>query len=203
MLSLKKKYLLTSMILAISPISMAKELRYDHIETTYTLSTIEVDTLGGSQDLDARGVSFAGSKSITPALALTASYNVTDVEELNGVKIDTSEVSLGITAHTSITPSTDVFGNASIFKTNVEVDSPFLSYDEDDTGNAINIGLRFLATDKVELETSITRVDVFDETENSFAAGTRFYANEKFSLGLGYAKSDDAYSILFNARIDL
>jgi hypothetical protein len=62
--------------------------------------------------------------------------------------------------------------------------------------------LRHLVTDIVELDFGFSRVDVFDDTGNTFALGARFYASQNVSLGIGYSTGDDVDAILFNGRVD-
>ena len=90
-----------------------------------------------------------------------------------------------------------------MLKAEVEATDGFTTIDDDDTGNVISIGLRHMATDAVELDIGLSRVDVFDDTENSYRFGARFYANEKVSLGIGYSTSSDADALSLNIRIDI
>lgn len=60
-----------------------------------------------------------------------------------------------------------------------------------------------MATETIELEVGFSRTDVFDDTENTFGLGARFYINDKFSLGAGYSTEDDVDTLLLNARINI
>jgi len=197
----KQQYILAAIILSTSTISISKEISYDFIQGTYISSTIDTGTTAG--DLDGNGIDISGSFSVAPAIAITAGYGATSFDEFLGVDIDTTELTFGVTGHTSIAPGADIFGNFSVLKANIELSDGFTSIDDDDTGNIISIGLRYLASDKIELDIGLSRVDVFDETDNTFGLGVRFYANDKFSLGVGYSTADDVDSLLLNARFDI
>ena len=201
MLHSKQKCIIAAALLSTSSTVFAKEISYDYIQGTFAKVTVDTDTSVG--DLDANGFSVSGSFSITPAIAFTASYGAINSDELLGVDIDTTQLTFGVTAHTSIAPNTDIFGNFSVLKANIEVSDGFTTIDDDDTGYAISLGLRFLATDNVELELGFERDDSFESADNSFSAGIRFHASEKLSLGIGYATADDVDALLLNARLGI
>lgn len=197
----KHQYVLAAAVLSISTVSTSKEISYDFIQGTYASVTVDTGTTAG--DLDGNGLAASGSFNVAPAIALTASFGATSFDRLQGIEIDTTAFSFGVTAHTSVSPGTDVFGNFSVLLADIELSDGFTTVDDDDTGNIISIGLRHLATEKVELEVGFSRTDVFDDTANTFGVGVRFYANDKFSLGIGYATGDDVDTLLLNARIDI
>lgn len=202
MFNLKKhQYILAAAILSISTVSTSKEVSYDFIQGTYASVTVDTGTTAG--DLDGNGFAASGSFSVAPAIALTASFGATSFDRLQGIEIDTTALSFGLTAHTSVAPGTDVFGNFSVLLADIELSDGFTTIDDDDTGNIISVGLRHLATEKLELEVGFSRTDVFEDTANTFGVGVRFYANDKFSLGIGYATGDDVDTLLLNARIDI
>jgi hypothetical protein len=197
----KQSYILATALLALSSASVSKEISYDYIQGTYSSITIDTETSAGDLDGDALAVS--GSFSVAPSIAITAGFGATSFDRLFGIDFDTTELTIGVTAHMAIAPNADIFGNFSVLRANIEVSDGFVTIDDDDTGNVISVGLRFLATEKIELELGFSRTDVFEETDNSFGAGIRFYANEKFSLGIGYSTADDVDSIVLNARFDI
>ena len=196
----KQQYILAVAILSASTISISKEISYDYIQGTYASVTIDTKTTAG--DLDGNGFGFSGSFSVAPAMAINAGYSATSYERLLGVEIDTNSLTFGVTGHTSIAPGTDVLGGFSVLKGEIELSDGFTTFDDDDTGNIISIGLRHLATDKVELEAKFSRTDIFDDTSNTFFLGGRVYASDKSSLAAGYSSGDDVGILLLNARID-
>lgn len=195
-----KNKILAVMVLSTPALSIAKDIGYDYIEGTYSSVTIDAEGLGS--DIDGNGLSVSGSASIAPNVALTAGFSSTNFDEFLGVDIDTTELSVGVTAHTSIADGTDVFGNVSVLKAEIEYSNGFNSIDDDDTGHIISIGLRHAASEVVEIEAGFSLVDIYAESENQFNIGVRFYASEKASLGIGYATADDTDALLLNARID-
>lgn len=196
---LAKIYMVAVLILALSSNAFSKEISYDYIQGTY--SSITDSSLG--VDVDGNGFAVSGSFSVSPNIAITALYETVSLDRIFGIDVDATELDFGITAHTSIAPSTDIFGNFSIVNGEVEASDGFTTISDDDTGNSITIGLRYMATDKTEINVVFSRVDIFDDTYNTFGFGARFYANEKFSIGIGYGTGDDVDTLLLSARIEL
>jgi hypothetical protein len=185
--------------LVISSNVISKEISYDFVQGTYaSVSDSSIDGV----DIDADALSVSGSFTVAPNIAFTAGFRATDYERYLGVSIDTTELTFGVTAFTSVAQGTSIFGNFSVLKADIEATDGFDTFEDDDTGNVITVGLRHLVTDIVELDFGFSRVDVFDDTGNTFALGARFYASQNVSLGIGYSTGDDVDAILFNGRVD-
>ena len=193
------KHLLAISIMAISTNAMSKDISYDYVQGTY--SSLTDSSLG--VDIDADGFAVSGSFSVSPNIAVTALLGSTSFDRTAGVDIDTNEFDFGITAHTSVAPGTDIFGNFSIVNGEVEASYGFTTISDDDTGNSITVGLRHMPSESVELSAAFTRVDIFDDTGNTTGFGVRFYANEKISFGVGYSTGDDVDALILGARIDI
>lgn len=193
--------LLTLTALAFPSSVVSKEISYDFVQGTY--SSISDSSIPGV-NVDADGLAVSGAFSVSPNVAITAEYGTISYDRVLGADVDFTELKFGFTAHTSITPETDVFGNFSVLKVDADIDNGTTTTSNDDTGNAITIGLRHLINYEVELDVSFSREDIYDDTDNTFAFGARFYANERFSIGVGYETSnEDVDAILLNARIDV
>lgn len=194
-----KTYMVVASILVLSSNAFSKEISYDYVQGTY--SSITDSSLG--VDVDGNGFAASGSFSISPNIAITALYGAVSFDRVFGIDVDATELDFGITAHTSIVPNTDIFGNFSVINGKVEASDGFTTISDDDTGNSISVGIRHMATDKAEISAGFSRVDIFDDTANTFGVGARFYANEKLSIGIGYSIGDDVDTFLLNARIDI
>lgn len=193
------KNIIVISVMAMSTNAMSKDISYDYVQGTYTSSTDS--SLG--VDIDADGFAVGGSLSVSPNIAITALLGSTSFDRVAGIDIDANEFNFGITAHTSVAPNTDVFGNFSIVNGEVEASDGFITVSDDDTGNAITVGLRHMASDAVEFSAEFSRVDLFDDTENTVGVEARFYANEKFSFGIGYNTGNDFDALQLSARIDI
>jgi len=58
----KSQYILTTLILSISSVSVSKEISYNYIQGAYISSTIDTGTTAG--DLDSNGANISGSFSV-------------------------------------------------------------------------------------------------------------------------------------------
>jgi len=193
-----KKYLFALSILTLSTNAFSNELSYDYVEGIYS----SITNSGFGTDLDANGYAVDGSVSISENIAITALIGATNFDEIAGIDIDSTEYDIGITAHTPIAPGTDVFGNFSIVNGEVEVSDGINTVSDDDTGNVITIGLRHMASERVEIGTAFSRIDIFDDTGNSFGIGARYFADDKLSIGLAYNTGDDVDAVSISGRIN-
>ena len=185
-----QRSLLMAVILVASSNAISREISYDYIQGTY--SSVTDSSFPNDIDGDRFGVS--GSMGVTQSLALTAGFNATSFDH----DIDTSQFVLGVTLHAPIEVGTDVVGNLSALKAEIEG----TNFDDSDTGVIVGIGLRHLVANSVELDAGISFTDIFDDDFTTFGFGARFYANDEISFGIGYAAEDDVDTILLNARLD-
>ena len=193
------KNLILIAALALPTSAISREISYDYVQGTY--SSITDSSLG--TDIDATGFAVSGSVSISPKIAIGALYGTTSYDRIAGLDIDATELDFGITAHTLVTPETDISATFSVVNADFEISDGFTTLSEDDTGNAISLGIRHMASDAVEINLGFSRVDIFDDTGSSFGFGARFYANDNFSVAIGYSTGDDVDGILLNARINI
>ena len=186
-----QRSLLMAVILVASSNAISREISYDYIQGTYS----SVTDSSFPNDIDGDRFGVLGSLGVTQNLALTAGFNATSFDN----DIDASQFVLGITLHAPIAVGTEVVGNLSALKAEIEG----ANFDDNDTGFIVGIGLRHLVTNSVELDAGISYTDVYDDNFTTFGFGARFYANEKISFGIGYATEDDVDTILLNARLDI
>jgi hypothetical protein len=180
---------------------MSEGISYDYVQGSYVSTSMDSGTTEG--DVDGNGYGFLASLSITPNYAFTVVLVATAFDTFQSVDTDTTDLAFGVTAHTSVSTGTDIFGNFSVLVAKVETTDGINPISDDDTGYVISIGLRHLVTDALELEAGASREDVFEDTSNSFGVTARFYVSETFSLGVGYATGDDVDSLLLNARLNM
>jgi len=188
----------------LTPVSdaWAEDVSFSYIEANIVTTTVD---LGGStEEIEGNGFGFALSLDINPNLAFTLSVISTTFRTFQGIEVDTSKKSdLGITAHTTIAPATDVFANLSATKAEVTVPDGATSKTDDDYGTVFGIGVRHKGRNGIELELGGTNTEVFDTTTFSYNLAVRLYFRKVFSAGFGYISSDNADSFLFNARMDI
>ena len=198
--SIIQRSLLMAVILPLSSNALSREISYDFVQGTYSSVT---DSSLPNGDVDGDGLGISGSLGITQNLALTAGFNATSFDSIQGIDIDTSEFVLGITLHAPIAVGTDVVANFSALKAKVEATGGVQPFDDNDTGIVARIGLRHLVTNSIEVDVGFSYTDVFDDSFTTFGLGARFYANEQISFGIGYATGDDVDALLLNARFNI
>jgi hypothetical protein len=95
-------------------------------------------------------------------------------------------------------PQLDLVGRVGYTKLEVDAGGGF---NADDDGYLLDLGLRGLVTEGVELEGGLHYTD-FDEggDDTGFYFGGRFHFNETWALGAEYQSSDDADTILAYVR---
>ena len=202
--------LFTIAIIFIPSHSFGREFSYEYVEFVYRSTAFySNETIDAFEIKNSDSLGIAGSYGINSFIAFTAGYEASSINLTNqDDNAATSEITLGVTAHTPITSRLDVYGNVSLLKANIKHSSIASSADNTDTGNIISIGARYLVAKEVELEARFLRADVFDNSSNAFGIGARFYANDrfyasnKFSLGIAYAKGDDSDTLLIVGRMD-
>jgi len=192
--------LLAFILLATPLTAISKDISYDYVQGSYssiTDSSLNVDIDGTGFDLDA-------SFSVAPSIALTAGYGTTDYDRTFGIALEFTALTLAVTAHTSVAPGTDAFGNLSLLDIEAEASNSTTKINDDDTGNIITAGLRHTINDSFELEASVSRYDAFYDSFTDVVLGARFYANESISAGIAYSQdNEDEDALIFNLRLNI
>ncbi len=200
MFGISKRNLFIIAMVSVSSTAFSKEMSYNFIEGTYSSINIADSEFS---NINADGISVSGVFSVSSNLAINVSYESTSFDTLFGVEVDATALSIGIIAHTAIAPETDVFGRYSILNSEITATDGFTTISGEDNGNIIGIGLRHMLDENVELEIGASRANIFNDTSNSFGMGARFYANDTFSVGVGYSSGEGTESFLLNARLDI
>ena len=180
---------LTSMLLGASVYTHAGDFGYSYVQAGYTASETEFLDV----DIDGDTFGFSGSAEISDSTYMIAGYSETDYD----FDIDSTTFVVGLGGHTVVSINTDAFIEAAFINQDVEF-SGFGS--EDDNGYGINTGLRYAVSNRIELNTNISYVDIFDDTETSFGFGGRAKLNNAISLGASYGKADDTTAVTLSLR---
>lgn len=168
-----------AIVLASLPFAAAADgFDYTFVEAGYVESELDV----GAGDVDGDGLGLRGSLALNDTLHLFAEYASQDMD----FDIDSTSWNIGAGAHWGLDKNLDFVAEAAWVK--AEVDTPLGSADDDGLG--VGAGLRFRATDKVELDGMIRYVDL-DESDTSLAVGGRYYFTTAFALGGGFVFNDD------------
>lgn len=175
-----------------SAAAMADGVSYSYIQASY--EEVDID-FGGGIDADGDGFGFGGSAAIGENWFVFAGYSTADFESV----VDISTLVIGGGWHTAISNNTDFFASVGFADGEIDV-SGFGS--EDDSGVALEVGLRSMINPNLELYGSIGQVD-FDEFGDGTAvsAGLWYTASGNLALGLGASFDDDVTSYGVGIRL--
>lgn len=180
--------ILLIILCAFSASVSATEFDYNYFSLGY--GNIEFDDV----DVDGDGFGLSGSYAINDDFHVFAGYQGAGLD----FGIDATTLGAGIGWHTGLSPVVDLV--ASLSYQYVELDAPGAG-SFDDNGLGLGVGLRFAASDEIELNAGIDYVDFSDSgNDTGFSAGGLYNFTDAFSLGLGGNWSDDASSYTLSGR---
>ena len=150
---------------------------------------------GGGIDADGDGYSVGGSAAIGDSWFIFAGYGTSDLESV----VDLTVLTIGGGWHTSISPNTDFF--AALGFADGEIDISGLG-SEDDTGYSVEVGVRSMVTEQLELSGSVSQVDFDDFGDGTtINAGLWYTLSGNLALGLGASFEDDVTSYGVGIRL--
>ncbi|MDX1517960.1 MAG: outer membrane beta-barrel protein [Woeseiaceae bacterium] len=174
--------------LALSASASAYDFDYTYLDLGY--GQIEFDDV----DIDGDGFGIGGSFAISPDFHLFAGYNAADLD----FDVDATTLSAGIGWHRGLSDVVDFV--ATLSYEYVELDASGFG-SADDNGLGLGAGLRFAATEQLEINGGITYVDLSDSgDETSIGIGGLYKFTDMFALGLGGSWGDDTSSYTLTGR---
>lgn len=161
---------------------------YDFLSLGY--GVIEFDDI----NVDGDGVGIAGSYAINDSFHVFAGYQDAGLD----FGVDVTSISAGIGYHMGLSPTVDLVTSLSYEYVDISASGiPGI----DDNGVGLGIGLRFAATDKIELNAGISYVDFSDSGDDTgFGAGGLYSFTDAFALGFGGSWTDDASAYTLTGR---
>ena len=174
--------------LAISSASYAEGFDYTYADLSYGI--INFDDL----DVDGDGFGLGGSLAINPDFHVFAGYQSAGLD----FGVDVSTFAVGIGYNTELSPTVDAVARLSYEY--AEVDAPGFG-SVDDSGFGFGVGLRFAASDVVEIAAGIDYVDFGDGGDDTGLNLGGFYSfTEAFDVGLTGSWSDDTSTYALTGR---
>lgn len=174
---MKLKSIALATLLAMGVNVQAADFSYSNLELGF--SQVEWDV--GPVGIDGDQISLEGNVALGETFYLTGGYDTIDYD----YDIDMSMLSLGVGAHASIGEKTDLFGEVALVQADVEFDGE----SADENGNSITVGLRHMATDKLEVFGGVERTDI-DGSSTGFFVGVSYSVNETIDLGASLSDGD-------------
>lgn len=175
-------------LLAFSAAASAENFDYNYLTLGY--GNIDFDDIG----VDGDGFGLGGSYAINESYHVFAGYTAADLD----FDVDATSWSAGIGYHTGLSDAVDLV--ATLSYEYVELDVPLVG-SVDDNGLGLGLGLRFAASDKLEVTAGINHVDLSDSgSDTGFGLGGLYSFTEAFSLGLSGDWNDDSSAYTLSGR---
>ena len=177
------------LLLIASASASAEGFDYNYLQLEYT--NIEFDDIS----VDGDGFGLSGSYAINPDWHVFAGYGAAGLD----FDVDATTIAAGIGYNTELSPVVDAYARLSYQY--VELDAPGLG-SVDDSGIGFGVGLRFAASQDLELNAGIEYVDFGDGGDDTgFGLGALWKFTDAFALGLGGSWSDDVTSYTLSGRV--
>lgn len=176
------------LLLAFSMASFADDFDYNYVDLSYGI--LEFDDI----DVDGDGFGIGGSFAINPDFHVFGGYQTSGLD----FGVDVTQFGAGIGYNTELSPTVDAIARFSYQY--VEVDaSGFGSVDEN--GFGFGVGLRFAASDVLEIAAGIDYVDLGDGGDDTgFGLGAFYSFTDVFDAGLSGSWSDDTSNYSLTGR---
>ncbi|MEW6995038.1 porin [Colwelliaceae bacterium MEBiC 14330] len=176
----------------------ASSPNWTYVQGSYVMFDIE-----DSDGLEPSGFGVKGSRLIGDNFFVMGGFSLLNDEvALYGVSVDVdyAQLSLGLGYRYGLTESSDIYMAVSYEDVALKASAGGFSENESDNGYGIQVGVRSMVTDSIELSGSLGTVSIDSESETAFGLGADYFINKNFSLGLGYSSSDDMDTTSFNLR---
>ena len=165
--------------------AQSQPFNYSYVEIGYDESDFDV----GPFDIDGDGLTLSGSFELTDDWHLYASYGTFDLD--NNIDIDT--LSLGAGYRHALKDNVDLYGRVLYITSEADPGSA------DEDGLGLQLRIRAMVADDLEVEGGIQHTDVGD-SDTSLQAGVRYHFTNQFSAGLGLTFAGDTDGLGINAR---
>ncbi len=178
---------LVILALALSASASAEGFDYSYFSLGY--GKTDFDTVG-----DGDGFTLNGSLAFTDKIHGFISYEGAELESI----VDVTRWNAGVGYNTAMSDKLDLYARLSYEY--VEIDVPILG-SIDDNGLGFGVGLRFAASEQLELVAGVNYVDFGDGGDDtSLEVGGLYSFTETFALGLAAETSDDITSYSISGR---
>lgn len=175
-------------LLVFSMASYADGFDYDYVDLSYGM--LEFDDI----NVDGDGFGIGGSVAINSDFHVFAGYQSAGLD----FGVDVSQFGAGVGYNTELSPTVDAVARLSYQY--VEIDAPGFG-SVDDNGLGFGVGLRFAASDVLEVSAGIDYVDFGDGGDDTgFTLGAFYSFTDAFDAGLSGSWSDDTSTYLLTGR---
>lgn len=194
--------IITTALLVQANSAAGEDISFDYVEIVYFSDTVDVGS--SSDNIEGNGIGFELSLGISPSFAMRFAVASTTFRTFQSIDIDSSKTTtLGVTAHTSVASGTAIFGDVSVVLAETVATVGAEEVSDDDIGGIVDVGLRHMVTEGLEVELAASHTEVFGYSVNAYEVSGRLFLRKKFSVGFGYSDSHDVESLFLNARMNI
>lgn len=182
-------------LFAFSGAAFADDFKYSSVTVGYMNAEFD-DDFGSSVDGDLFGIN--GSAAIGESFFAFGSYATGEVSDDFGSDVDMDQANIGFGHHMSLSETVDLV--TSLSYEYIELSDQGVSIDENGLG--LGVGMRFAASDNVELNGAINYVDygtVFGD-RTSFEGAFLYNFTENFTVSVGGEWGDDVTQYTVGGR---
>jgi hypothetical protein len=185
-------------VLLLPAFGYAGNLSYNHVEVAYGES--ELDVGGLNQEIDGDGFSLSGSLAVSPNWHVFADFTSADFD----FNVETTSYRVGGGYNYPISDTADVIARLSYVNVEAEVETPFGTFDADEDGFGVGLGMRGAMTSDFELEGALEYVDLGgdDSGDTSVIGEARYFFTPMFAVGAGVEVGDDVTTYGISARLN-
>ena len=184
--------ILVTALIAFSASAGALGFDYNYFSVGYQRLNLD----DGFIDVDGDGFGVDGSFAINENFFIFGSYGMGEFEE-QGITVDVDTLSAGIGWHTPLTDKVDFVTGLSYEYVDVGA-SGFGSVDEN--GYGLGVGLRFQASEAIELNGGINYIDYGDGDDTGFGVGLLYGVSENVDIGVSADWAEDSSAYGLNGR---
>ena len=178
-------------LVAFSASAGAQGFDYSFFQVGYERVTLD----DGSFDVDGDGIGIEGSFEISQSFFLTADYGIAEFEEA-GVEVDVDTLSAGIGWHTPLSDQLDFVANLSY----EYIELSALGQSQDESGYGLGAGLRYQATDALEINGGIGYVDYGDGDDTTLGVRALYGITDNIDVAVSGEWGDDSSAYGLSGR---
>jgi len=179
-------------LIVFSASAAAQGFDYNYFSVGYERLNLD----DGFVDVDGDGFGLSGSYSLNESFFVFGGYGMGEFKE-QGVTVDVDTLSAGIGWHTPLSEQLDFVTGLSYEYVDLGVTGLGSS---DESGYGLGVGLRYQASDAIELNGGISYVDLGDSDDTSFGLGLLYGVTENIDIGVSGDWADDTSAYGLSGR---
>lgn len=178
-----------ALVLFMPAVAGATDVSYDYLQIEYAATSAD------EGDLDSDGFAVGFSHLFNDRVFIAAGFDQQETDEISvpaAGSVKGSQLRLGLGLRGPMSGMADLFGIASVLRADVSGKGSLAGIDDSDTGFALEVGVRALVAEPVELSASVNYEDVFEDDTTFLKLGLTGDIGLVFALTGSVTVSNDA-----------